>query len=140
MKIADCRDKEKFIELFREYEPIRAGWLQQSPLSVAGLEELAVGFLNQGKIVLDTDGFVIFSNDPGNVGHIDHLYVRKNSRRQGIGKKLISDAEKLLKEKGCSLVTLVNSVFNRSINGFYMNLGYSYKGESRYYHLFEKKI
>jgi ribosomal protein S18 acetylase RimI-like enzyme len=39
--------------------------------------------------------------DFSNVGYIDWIYVRKLYRNQGIGKKLLLEAEKLFKEAGC---------------------------------------
>ena len=59
------------------------------------------------------------------VGHIITIDVLAKWRREGIGSKLLSQAEERLREDGCRTVLLETGVDNASAIRFYKKHGYS---------------
>ncbi|WP_235973638.1 GNAT family N-acetyltransferase [Peribacillus faecalis] len=59
--------------------------------------------------------------------HIDVLWVDNSLRGEGQGKKLVSIAEKIASEKGCTLIKL--DTFSFQALEFYQKLGYEVFGE-----------
>jgi GNAT superfamily N-acetyltransferase len=57
-------------------------------------------------------------------GHLQSLVVNQRSRKQGIGKKLVSYAEGWAKEKGAIEIQLDMWEFDEGPLDFYQNLGY----------------
>ncbi len=59
------------------------------------------------------------------VGHIITIDVLAKWRRDGVGSKLLSQAEDKLKEEGCRTILLETGVDNESAIRFYKKHGYS---------------
>ncbi|MDQ1701574.1 MAG: hypothetical protein QOF57_826 [Frankiaceae bacterium] len=73
------------------------------------------------------DGEVIGSVMAGYDGHrgwINYLAVTPSSRRAGVGRALMSEAERMLCEAGCPKINLQVRGTNDSAVGFYEALGY----------------
>lgn len=59
------------------------------------------------------------------VGHVITIDVLAKWRREGVGSKLLSQAESKLREEGCRTVLLETGVDNESAIRFYKKHGYS---------------
>ena len=60
----------------------------------------------------------------GKVGEIHEMFVRKNHRRKGIGKKLIKRAEEYLFSQGNRIIELWVGEDNEAARKFYSKIGY----------------
>jgi ribosomal protein S18 acetylase RimI-like enzyme len=79
-------------------------------------------------LVAVLDGEVIGSVMAGYDGHrgwINYLAVTPSSRRAGVGRALMSEAERMLREAGCPKINLQVRGTNDSAVGFYEALGYT---------------
>ncbi len=67
------------------------------------------------------------------------LVVDAKWRGKGMGKKLLSEAERIAKEKGCAAIELTSAAhrIQSGAHAFYNNLGYLADGEKIY---FRKKL
>jgi len=77
-----------------------------------------------------TAGFVIFTPEPlfARGGYLRAIGVAPAMRRQGIGKKLLSFAEKMTARCSPNMYLCVSS-FNRKAQAFYKNRGYMRAGK-----------
>jgi GNAT superfamily N-acetyltransferase len=55
---------------------------------------------------------------------IENMIVDKNSRKKGTGKALISELEKLAKERDCTQIILVTETDRLDACGFYESVGF----------------
>jgi len=62
------------------------------------------------------------------IGQIEELFVAKNFRHAGVGKKLIQQAEKTAKIFKCDGIYVESGNQHRPAHGFYQNLGYKKSG------------
>jgi ribosomal protein S18 acetylase RimI-like enzyme len=79
-------------------------------------------------LVAVLDGEVVGSVMAGYDGHrgwINYLAVTPSSRRAGVGRALMSEAERMLREAGCPKINLQVRGTNDSAVGFYEALGYT---------------
>ena len=76
-------------------------------------------------------GTVMAGND-GRRGHIYHLMVKPEHRKNGIGKKLIAEAEKSLKKEGVRKILLVVFKDNKTGNKFWDKTGYRIRKDLNY--------
>jgi len=60
----------------------------------------------------------------GHRGWINYLAVEPSLRRQGIGRRLMEEAEMLLQKAGCPKINLQIRSTNSEAAGFYVSLGY----------------
>ena len=104
-------DSEKSIKLFLEKNP--------NICFVAELEN--------GEII----GTIMAGND-GRRGHIYHLMVKNEYRKNGIGKKLLEEAENGLKKEGIRKIFLVVFKENEIGNIFWENNGYKIREDLDY--------
>jgi ribosomal protein S18 acetylase RimI-like enzyme len=81
--------------------------------------------------IMEIIGTIMVGND-GRRGHIYHLMVKPEYRRNGIGKKLLEKTEKALKKDGIRKIFLVVFVKNRSGNNFWENNGYKTRKDLNY--------
>ena len=61
----------------------------------------------------------------GHRGWINYLAVSPHHRRQGIGRKIMEEAEKRLRSAGCHKINLQVRETNRDVIKFYERIGYS---------------
>ena len=60
----------------------------------------------------------------GHRGWINYLAVDPSLRRQGVGRRLMEQAEELLRKAGCPKINLQLRSANKEAADFYANLGY----------------
>jgi ribosomal protein S18 acetylase RimI-like enzyme len=78
-------------------------------------------------LVGDDDGEVIATAMAGYDGHrgwVHYLAVDPNRQRSGIGRQLMAEVERMLKERGCPKLSLQVRSDNSGVIGFYRGLGY----------------
>lgn len=78
-------------------------------------------------LVAEQDGFVIGTIsivEDGRMALLFRLGVRESARNQGVGKKLMIEAERILKERGHKEANLVVNDQNIELHGFYERKGY----------------
>ena len=61
----------------------------------------------------------------GHRGWINYLAVSPHHRRQGIGRKIMEEAERLLSSAGCPKINLQVRETNREVIKFYERIGYT---------------
>ena len=76
-------------------------------------------------------GTIMAGND-GRRGHIYHLMVKPEHRKNGLGKKLLEKTEKALKKEGVRKVFLVAFKNNKVGNIFWDNNGYKTRSDLNY--------
>jgi ribosomal protein S18 acetylase RimI-like enzyme len=67
---------------------------------------------------------VVMAGYEGHRGWINYLAVDPGRRRQGLGKRLMAAAERLLAERGCPKINLQIRSENADVIAFYVALGY----------------
>jgi len=78
-------------------------------------------------IVAERDGLLLGSVMAGYDGHRGWIYflsVLPQYQSQGLGKKLVQQAEQRLRSKGCPKIQLMIRLDNSSVQDFYCALGY----------------
>ena len=70
-------------------------------------------------------GFLIAEHDRRGVGHIITIDVLPESRRSGLGRELMRQAEERLRAAGCTAITLEAAVDNVAALTFYQRLHYA---------------
>jgi N-acetylglutamate synthase len=76
-------------------------------------------------------GTIMAGND-GRRGHIYHLMVKPEHRKNGLGKKLLEKTEKALKREGIRKIFLVAFKKNKTGNIFWENNGYEIRNDLNY--------
>jgi ribosomal protein S18 acetylase RimI-like enzyme len=78
----------------------------------------------------ETAGFILFTPEPAFArgGYLRAIGVSPKFRRQGIGRKLLSFAEKITARQALHFFLCVSS-FNRKAQAFYKNRGYTRVGK-----------
>ena len=76
-------------------------------------------------------GTIMAGND-GRRGHIYHLMVKTEYRKNGLGKRLLEKTEKALKKDGIQKIFLVAFRKNKAGNAFWGNNGYEIRKDLHY--------
>ena len=76
-------------------------------------------------------GTIMAGND-GRRGHIYHLMVKPEHRKNSLGKKLLEKTEKALKKEGIRKIFLVVFKKNKIGNAFWTNNGYETRNDLNY--------
>lgn len=85
---------------------------------------------DQGKPI----GFIIVRREAGRCGHVITIDILPEHRRQGIGSRLMAEAESWLARRGARAVYLETAADNLAAIDFYRKLGYLEAGRiSGYY-------
>jgi ribosomal protein S18 acetylase RimI-like enzyme len=74
------------------------------------------------------DGKVVATVMVGYDGHrgwINYLGVAPEQRRQGLGRAIMAEAERLLREAGCPKINLQVRTTNQGVLEFYKSIGYA---------------
>jgi ribosomal protein S18 acetylase RimI-like enzyme len=86
-----------------------------SPL-VATLDKTVIGLCGIHRMVT--------VHRPAPVGRITVLVVAESAQDKGIGRMLVEEAEKLLKEAGCQIVEVTSNDRRGAAHAFYRHMGY----------------
>ncbi|MGH3258385.1 MAG: GNAT family acetyltransferase [Streptosporangiaceae bacterium] len=79
-------------------------------------------------VVLEVDGELVGSVMVGYEGHrgwVNYLAVHPDHQRQGLGRVLMNEAERRLRELGCAKVNLQIRTSNQTAVEFYRHIGYT---------------
>lgn len=79
-------------------------------------------------LVAVQDGAIVGSAMCGYEGHrgwINYLAVDPGCRRQGVGRSLMQEAERLLRAAGCPKINLQVRSTNQEVIGFYRAIGFA---------------
>lgn len=84
--------------------------------------------INNDNLIVGVIGFGCYEHLrlPGKCLHIDTIVIDKNSRRQGIGMKLMAFAEQYAKDNGAATIEFTSANYRRldGSHAFYKSLGY----------------
>jgi ribosomal protein S18 acetylase RimI-like enzyme len=78
-------------------------------------------------LVGDSDGAIaatVMAGYEGHRGWINYIAVAPDRRRQGLGRAMMDEAERLLREAGCPKINLQIRRPNTEVIAFYAALGY----------------
>lgn len=78
-------------------------------------------------LVGEADGAIVASVMAGYEGHrgwINYLAVAPGRRRAGLGRRIMAEAERLLRSAGCAKINLQVRTDNRGVIAFYESLGW----------------
>jgi ribosomal protein S18 acetylase RimI-like enzyme len=81
-----------------------------------------------GFLVAEADGTVVGTCLAGYDGHrgwINYLAVTPDLRRRGVARRLMDEAERLLRAAGCPKINLQVRSTNTAVIGFYRSLGFT---------------
>ena len=128
----DIKDYSKIINLWKNTVGVGLSGKDDSKKSIKIFLEknpniCFVAELKNGEII----GTIMAGND-GRRGHIYHLMVRNEYRKNGIGKKLLEKAENGLKKEGIRKIFLVVFKNNKLGNKFWENNGYKIRKDLNY--------
>jgi ribosomal protein S18 acetylase RimI-like enzyme len=79
-------------------------------------------------LVLEIDGALagtVMAGYDGHRGWINYLAVDPGAQRRGLGRALMVEAERLLRERGCPKINLQVRRDNRDVVAFYERLGFA---------------
>jgi ribosomal protein S18 acetylase RimI-like enzyme len=92
---------------------------------IKGMRGSALVAVSGGKVVgLVTTDIMPVLHRPTAVGRVSALVVSKRVRGKGIGRALMTVAEKLLEERGCGLVEVTSNLRLKNAHSFFRRLGY----------------
>lgn len=78
-------------------------------------------------LVVELDGAVagtVMAGYDGHRGWINYLAVDPATRRRGVGRALMAEAERLLRQRGCPKINLQVRGDNRDVLAFYERIGF----------------
>ena len=85
-------------------------------------------------VVVDKENIIgtIMAGNDERRGHIYHLMVKPEYRKNGIGKKLLEKVERNLKKDGIRKIFLVVYTNNKTGNNFWKRIGYNKRKDLNY--------
>ena len=127
----DIKDYEEIITLWKNTEGVGLSGSDDSKESI----EKFISKNPDTCFIAKNDGVIIgtiMAGNDGRRGHIYHLMVKPEYRKQGIGRKLLEKAEEGLRKEGITKAFLVVFKENEIGNGFWEEAGYKTR-EDLYY-------
>jgi len=128
----DIKDYKEIIKLWKNTEGVGLSGNDDSKKSIKmflkkNQNTCFVAKYKKKKII----GTIMAGND-GRRGHIYHLMVKPDHRKNGIGKKLLEKTEKSLQKEGIRKIFLVAFKENNSGNIFWEGNGYKIREDLNY--------
>jgi len=127
----DIKDYEEIITLWKNTEGVGLSGSDDSKESIKKFIERNPDTCFIAKNDDEIIGTIMAGSD-GRRGHIYHLMVKPEYRKQGIGRKLLEKAEEGLRKEGITKAFLVAFRENDIGNGFWEETGYKTR-EDLYY-------
>jgi ribosomal protein S18 acetylase RimI-like enzyme len=125
-----------------DYNEIISLWKNTKGVGLSGKDDSKKSialFLNKNPnicfVAENKDGEIIgtiMAGNDGRRGHIYHLMVKPEYRKNGLGKKLLEKTEKALKKEGIRKIFLVVFKINKTGNNFWENNGYKIRKDLIY--------
>jgi ribosomal protein S18 acetylase RimI-like enzyme len=117
-------DYNKIINLWKNTEGVGLSGKDDSKKSIKTFLEKNSNICfvaeNKDKEIIGT----IMAGNDGRRGHIYHLMVKPEYRKNGLGKKILEKTERVLKKEGVRKIFLVVFKTNKTGNNFWENNGY----------------
>ena len=76
-----------------------------------------------GTLLLTICPDVMFADQPFAV--LENIVVRASSRRRGIGRQLLAEAQRISMDLACSKILLMSSKFRTEAHGFFLSQGFA---------------
>ena len=128
----DIQDYNEIINLWKNTKGVGLSGNDDSKKSIKIFLEKNPGLCfvaeNKNKEIIGT---VMAGND-GRRGHIYHLMVKSECRKNGLGRRLLEKTEKALKKEGIRKIFLVVFRKNKVGNIFWENNGYKTRKDLNY--------
>lgn len=126
IRSARAEDADQLVDLIAvlEHRVDAAGVARRiAALSIAGIPQLVAA---NGDRVLGLCGLHLMTaiHRDAPVGRITILVVREEARGQGIGRKLVSAAEELMRARGCAFLEVTSNRRLTQAHEFYEAVGY----------------
>jgi len=126
IRAARSADARALVELI-EYlgHPIDEATVHKNIAQLTGAgEPPLVATLGQAVIGLCGIHRMVTVHRPAPVGRITVLVVAESAQGHGIGRLLVEEAERLLKQGGCQIVEVTSNDRRTAAHAFYRHLGY----------------
>ena len=128
----DIKDYEEIIVLWKDTEGVGLSRSDDSKKSIKKFlsKNPTTCFIakHDDKEIIGT----IMAGNDGRRGHLYHLMVKPEHRGNGIGKKLLEEAEKSLRKEGIRKIFLVVFKNNNTGNEFWEGAGYKIREDLHY--------
>jgi len=131
IKAMDIKDYDEIINLWENTEGVGLSGSDDSKKSIKIFLNKNPNTCFVAEYKNEIIGTIMAEND-GRRGHIYHLMVKPEHRRNGLGKKLMEKTEKALKKEGIRKIFLVAFKKNKIGNIFWENNGYEIRNDLNY--------
>lgn len=131
IRLMNIADYKEVINLWENTEGVGLSGKDDSKKSIKTFLEKNQNLCFVAEIDKKIIGTIMAGHD-GRRGHIYHLMVKEEYRKNGIGKKLLEKTEKELKKEGIRKIFLVAFKSNKSGNNFWDNNGYAIRKDLNY--------
>lgn len=125
VSIDDTNQLISFVDGGKEYSDLCLERIKKEngKIFVAIEKGNVVGFI--AGVVSPFDRLDVINENKSTFGRIIELFITKNNRRNGIGKKLVERIEEYLKSKNCEVIELGVIAPNKDAYAVYKHLGYT---------------
>ena len=126
LRSAELADAPRLAELIVELgHPIDAGTVAANLEKLAAMDLLPIVAVDDGDVIALCSLSVMQTvHRPKPVGRVSTMIVHAPYRGQGLGKRLVAEAEARLKAKGCGIVEITSNETRKDAHRFYESLGY----------------
>jgi len=131
IKAMDIEDYDEIINLWKNTDGVGLSGIDDSKKSIKIFLDKNPNTYFVAEYKNEIIGTIMAGND-GRRGHIYHLMVKPEHRKNGLGKKLFEKTEKALKKEGIKKIFLVAFKNNKIGNIFWKNNGYEIRNDLNY--------
>jgi len=131
IKAMDIEDYDEIINLWKNTDGVGLSGSDDSKKSIKIFLNKNPNTCFVAEYKNEIIGTIMAGND-GRRGHIYHLMVKPEHRKNGLGKKLMEKTEKALKKEGIKKIFLVAFKNNKIGNIFWKNNGYEIRNDLNY--------
>jgi len=129
LKKEELRD---MIDVWKEaglpYRPSGRDSLKNLEQQWSAARDLFIGAFLSGRLI----GVAIASDD-GRKGWVNRLAVRPSARRQGVGRAMVEECERVLRSRGRGVVGALIEGENEASEGLFAASGYKFEEDIKYY-------